>query len=156
MAETLIEERPQHRRVLWRTAVLYIPAGLLATALFLASFVSLVTGNVGAIFAAVLLGLIAFAVDFEGIGAARDLRSQPETTEGPVLRTWSKGRLAFFGRVHYLLLERKVFEVSGLTAAELRDGDRVRVEHWPHTNTVIRVFRVPATSTGSPSGAQTA
>ena len=68
---------------------------------------------------------------------------EPVMTEGPVLRTWSKGRIAIFGRVHYLLLERRVFEVNAATALEIAAGDHVRVEHWPHTNTVISVHRIP-------------
>jgi hypothetical protein len=151
MPETLLEERPQHRRVLVRTALLYLPAGAVATGLFALAFINLVTGHVGAILAVVIMGLIAFAVDFEAIGALRDLRTEPAITEGPILRKWSKGRFAFFGRVHYLMLGRRVFEVSAPSALELRDGDHVRIEHWPHTNTVIRLYRLPGTSAGTGS-----
>jgi hypothetical protein len=152
MTETLLEERPQSRRRLVLAASFYLPAGAVATTIFALAFINLVSGNVGAIFAAVIMGLIALAVDFEGMSALRDLRNQPTVTEGPLLRKWSKGRFAFFGRVHYLLIERRVFEVSAPTALELRDGDRLRVEHWPHTNTVIRVYRLPNTSTGGRAG----
>ena len=144
MTSILIEDRPHHRTVLLRKAILYTPSGVVATGLFLLAFFNLVTGNVGAIFAAILLGLIAFAVDFEALGSIRDLRGEPVTTEGPVLRSWTKARIAIFGHVHYLLLARRVFEVNAVTALEVSEGDRVRVMHWPHTNTVISVHRLPA------------
>lgn len=153
MADTLIEERLHHRRVLVRTAALYVPCGIFATVLLVLSLVSLFTGNIGAIFAVVLLGLISFAVDYEGIAALRDLRGHPIDTEGPIQRSWSKGRFAFVGRVHYLLVERRVFEVNGATALELHEGDRVRIDHWPHTNTVIAVHKLPRTSAGPGSAA---
>ncbi len=146
MAETLIEERPNHRRALIQKAVIYLPGGSVATVLFAASVYNVVMGNLGALVAGVILGLIAFAVDYEGIAAVRDLRGAPAATVGSVARKWSKGRFAFFGRVHYLLMERRVFEVNAATAMEIREGDRVRVEHWPHTNTVIAVYRLPSTS----------
>jgi len=151
MSELLIEERHDHRGRLMRTVLLYGPGGVLATALFLVAASSLLSGNVGAIFAVVIVGLIAFAVDYEAVSALRDLRAQPTVTEGPVLRKWSKGRIAFFGRVHYVLIGRSVFEVGPVAAAELRDGDRLRIAHWPRTNSVISIHRIPTGDRPTPS-----
>jgi len=144
MAETLIEEHEGHRRSVIRTAAIYTPGGVIATGLFLLAFVSLISGNLGAIFASVIMGLIAYAVDYEALSAIRDLRAEPVTTEGQVQRIWSKGRIAFFGRVHYLMVGRRVFEVTRVAAMQLDDGDRVRIEHWPHTNRVVSVHRAVA------------
>ncbi|MDA0364672.1 MAG: hypothetical protein O3B31_08375 [Chloroflexi bacterium] len=150
MPEVMIEEREDHRRRLVRTMLLYTPGAVIATTLFLVAGLSLLTGNVGAIFATVIVGLIAFAVDYEALSAARDLRSEPRVTEGHVLRKWSKGRVAFLGRVHYVLIGRSVFEVGPIAASELTAGDQVRIVHWPHTNGVISIHR---TSTGGrPAG----
>ena len=142
MPDILVEERQDSRRVLIRKAALYGPGGIVATALFLVALFSLLSGNVGAIFAVVIMGLVSFAVDYEAMADLRDLRATPITTEGPAQRIWSKGRIAFLGRVHYLLIERRVFEVSPITALEVTPGEHVRIEHWPHTNTVIAVHRV--------------
>lgn len=150
MPEVLIEERDDHRRRLMRTVLLYMPGAVIATGLFLVAALSLLSGNAGAIFATLIVGLIAFAVDYEAISALRDLRSEPRVTEGPVLRKWSKGRIAFFGRVTYVLIGRSVFEVGPIAAMEVTAGDELRVLHWPHTNGVISIHR---TSTGArPSG----
>jgi hypothetical protein len=53
--------------------------------------------------------------------------------------------VALFGRVHYVLIGRKVFEIGPVAAAEVADGDQLRISHWPHTNGVISIHR---TSTG--------
>lgn len=153
MPELLVEERDDHRRRLLRTVLIYTPGGVIATALFLVAASSLISGNVGAIFATMIVGLIAFAVDYEALSALRDLRAEPTVTEGAIARKWSKGRIAFFGRVHYVLIGRAVFEVGPVAAAELRDGDQLRIVHWPNTHGVISVHRIttgerPAASTG--------
>lgn len=152
MSELILEERDDHRRRLLRTVLIYTPGGVIATGLFLVAAVSLLSGNIGAIFAAVIMGLIAFAIDYEALSAVRDLRAEPTVTEGQVLRKWSKGRIAIFGRVHYVLIGRSVFEVGPVAAAEVQAGDHLRIEHWPHTNGVISVHRIttggrPAAST---------
>ena len=151
MTNALIEERPGHRRVILRTAVIYTPGAVVATLLFLLAAISLITGNPGAIFAALLLALIAFAVDYEAVSALRDLRATPVETEGTIGRSWAKARIFLFGRVHYILVGRAVFEVNALSAHELREGDRVRIEHWPYTNTVIALYRVAAAADRPPS-----
>jgi hypothetical protein len=153
MSELLVEERDDHRSRLLRTVFIYTPGGVIATTLFVIAALSLLSGNVGAIFATVIMGLIAFAIDYEALSALRDLRAEPTVTEGQVLRKWSKGRIAIFGRVHYVLIGRAVFEIGPVAAAELQNGDHLRIEHWPHTHGVIAVHRIttggrPAASTG--------
>ena len=150
MTDALIEERPGHRHAILRTAVIYTPGAVVATLLFLYAFLGLITGNGAAIFAALLLGLIAFAVDYEAISALRDLRATPIETEGTIGRLWAKSRILLFGHVHYILVGRAVFEVNAISAHELHEGDRVRIEHWPHTNTVIAVYRVTAAADRPP------
>ena len=138
-----LQEQHNHRFVLVRKAIIYTPAALIATALFAVALSSLLSGNVGAIIGTVILAIIAFAVDFEAVAALRDLRAEPTVTIGRVQRVWSKARILFFGRAHYLLIKRQVYEVDGVAAAELADGDPVQIEHWPHTNIVISLRRAP-------------
>jgi hypothetical protein len=138
----VLEQHEDTRRGVLIKALLYGPGAVVVTVLFIYALRALLQGNMGALFATIIMGLITFAVDFEALAAFRDLRSEPTTTEGRVLRIWRKGRVLFFGRVHYLLIERKVFEVDAVTAAEAREGEPVRIEHWPHTNKVISVRKV--------------
>ena len=143
MTDALIEERPGHRQAILRKVVIYTPGAVVATTLFLYAAISLFS-NFGAIVAVFLFGLIAFAVDYEAISAIRDLRAEPVETTGEIARLWSKARIFIFGHVHYVLVGRAVFEVNAISAHELREGDRVRIEHWPHTNTLIALYRVTA------------
>ena len=94
-------------------------------------------GNLGALIGLVIVGALAFALSFEAVAALRDLRGAPVTTRDRVARVWSKSRVLFFGRVHYLMVERRVFEVGPVTGAELSAGDEVEIVHWPHTNTLV-------------------
>ena len=142
MPDLLIEERHDHHARLVRSLLIYGPGGVFATILFAIAAFNLLTGNIGAIFATAIMALIAFAIDYEAFSAVRDLRSEPVVTEGPILRKWSKGRVAFLGRVHYVLIGRKVFEVGAVASAELQDGDVLRITHWPHSNGVITIHRI--------------
>jgi hypothetical protein len=56
-----------------------------------------------------------------------------------VQRSWSKARFLFFGRVHYLLMKRRLFEVDPLTGLQLAPDDEIEIHHWPHSNMVITV-----------------
>ncbi|MEI7926393.1 MAG: hypothetical protein WCI61_09430, partial [Chloroflexota bacterium] len=67
----------------------------------------------------------------------------PATTRGQVARLWKKSRFLFAGRVDYMLVDRKLFEVNPISATELHEGDEVIVEHWPHTNVLISLQRAP-------------
>jgi len=114
--------------------------------------------------AAVMLGLLAFSITFlpssfvavtiltlggipaaiEAVNALRDLRATPKETRGQVERLWTKARYLFVGRVDYMLVNRKLFEVNAITRAELQVGDEVVIQHWPHTHIVISLARPPA------------
>jgi uncharacterized protein YhhL (DUF1145 family) len=144
MSDSPIQEQPNHRRVLLRRAVIFTPGAVIATAVWLVALFNLVTGNAGAIFAVVLVGMIALALDFEALASLRDLRSEPKVTKGLVLRKWVKSRVLIFGHVYYVRIGGSVFELRGDAAHDVIEGDALRVEHWPRTNVVITVHRIPA------------
>lgn len=142
-----LEQRDNHRAIVVRRAIIFTPGAIILTGLFLFSLMHLWSS----IIMAILVGIAALAVNIEAISALRDLGDEPVTSRGRINRLWSKARFLFFGRVHYLLLDRKLFEVDPIAAAELQPGDEVEIRHWPHTNVIItleRVGRAPEASSG--------
>jgi hypothetical protein len=137
MSASLLEERPGHRAGLVRKAIIHTPAAAGALALTAIALLGLLQGNLGALIGLVIVGSLALALSFEAVAALRDLRSAPVTTRDRVARVWSKSRVLFFGRVHYLLVKRRVFEIGPVAGAELRAGDEVEIVHWPHTNALV-------------------
>ena len=150
----LIEERYDHRAAITRSAIFFTPLAVGSAALLTIAVYSLFTSGVGALIPSIFLGILAFATIFEAQANLRDLRSEPTVTRGPVMRAWSKGRFLIIGRVNYLLVERQVFEVNQISAAEIGEDQYVEITHWPHTNTLITLHRgtAPAASDDRKAG----
>lgn len=142
MSTRLIEERAGHRARLLRKAITHTPAAAAALGLTGFALLSLLQGNLGAIIGLLLVGGLSFALTFEAVGALRDLRGAPVTTRDRVAKLWSKSRVLFFGHVHYLLVNRRVFEIGPVAEEELHEGDEVEVVHWPHTNALVSLHLV--------------
>ena len=127
-----------------RTSVLLRAALLTPTAIVLLTLLAWSAQHLPASFLAVfvlLLGGIPAAI--EAVAALRDLRAEPTTTQGTISRLWKKSRFLFAGRVDYMLVSGKLFEINPLSATELHEGDEVIVDHWPHTNVLISLRRAP-------------
>lgn len=139
----VIEERPNSRPSVVLRAALLTPVALALLALLGLS----ITYLPSSFLAVTVLTLGGIPATIEAISAIRDLTAQPTTTRGTVRRLWKKSRYLFVGRVDYMLVDRKLFEVSAITATELREGDEVVIEHWPHTNILISLSRPPLDST---------
>lgn len=154
--DRFLEHRDNARFAIWRQAAIYVPSGVLLTSLLALGILNLPN----AIIAVVVLTLFALPVDIEGIQAVRDLvRREPVTSRGVVDRQWAKSRFLFLGRVRYVLAElrrvedgqvdpgrkpsRSLFEVAELTNMQLTPGDRIEVVHWPHTNAIVSLERLP-------------
>lgn len=144
MKPDVVEAYPKHRRTLLRRAVLYGPSAALATAILVYALFFLPQSLI----MVVIIGLFAIPLDMEAVAAVRDLPAQPMVTEGRIERKWSKSRFAFFGRVHYLLVDKKLFEVGPVAGIELQLGDQVRLEHWPHSHTLVSVARLASAPSG--------
>jgi hypothetical protein len=134
-----------HRMAVYRKVAVFVPSGALFTWLLLVAALQLP----GTIIAVVLLGICTLALDVEAWHALRDLVSRPVTTRGQVRRIFSKPRFAFFGKVHYMFVDKQMFEVDVVAAMELREGDEVEVVHWPHTGVIVTVERVAGVERGS-------
>lgn len=150
-----LEHRDKPRFSIAVQAAIYVPTGIVLTALLLLSISALP----GTIFAVILLSIGAFAFDMQAYHAVADLLTpQPTTSRGRVERMWTKGRFLFLGRVRYLLVETlpvvdgqvdeaakpkvRLFEVGPIAEMELRLGDEVEVVHWPHTNSIVTLERI--------------
>ncbi len=135
-----LEYNPGTRMTIYRRVALLVPAGILFTIMLAVALMNLPD----TILVVIVFAICALALDVEAVNALRDLPAKPVVTRGKIERRWSKGRFLFFGRVHYLLIERRLFEVGPVASAELHLGDEVIIEHWPHTNVVVTLERAPA------------
>ena len=138
MNDDVIEENPKHRQSLFRRAAYLVPAAVLTMGGFLWALTWLPQSIIGVFF----MGIIAIPLSLEALGVVRDLTAQPVTTDGHIERMWTKSRFAFLGKVTYVLVEKKLFELSPVAGIELKLGDEVRVEHWPHSHALVRLTRV--------------
>jgi hypothetical protein len=135
----VLEERSNSR-----TSVILRAAILTPMAVVLLSLLALSAQYLPASFLAVfVLTLGGVPAAIEAVAALRDLKATPTTTRGTVSRLWKKSRFLFAGRVDYMLVDRKLFEINALSATDLHEGDEVIVEHWPHTNILISLQRAP-------------
>jgi hypothetical protein len=135
----VVQEGARDRRGLVRMVLLHAPfvVGSAVGALWL--LLLLLGGEGGAIIGLVLAGLVLFATVFQAVTGLRDLRAEPVTTIGIVLRKRRPGIFLTLGRTHYLRLREGAFVVSVPAYHELQEGDEVEIDHWPHTRRVIRV-----------------
>ena len=120
-----------------RKAIIHTPPAIVAVSLTTFAVASLFSGDSPLPIGVIIFGLFAFSFSLQSIAALRDLRSSPITTQGEVRRAWRRSRFLFIGRIHYLQVERRVFEVGATAHLELQPGDTVEVLHWPHTNTIV-------------------
>jgi hypothetical protein len=135
--DEFLERRPDHRAALLRRAAFMTPAAIVATALLFYSAQYLPQS----LLPLILLALCAVAIDIEAIATLRDLGAKPVVTRGRIDRLWKKSRYLFLGRVDYMLVGRTLFEINAISATELRLGEAVVVEHYPHTAMVISLAR---------------
>jgi hypothetical protein len=131
-----IDEKSSKRSV-WLRVCLFIPLSLGCCLLLVWLIFSLPQTTVGLI----IVSIFSVAIFIEGFAVARDIVSQPIITEASVSRLWQKGRLLVFGQVYYLLIDKKLFEISAFAYHELQSHTKpyVRIRHWPHSNIVISI-----------------
>ncbi len=137
MTLRLLEEHPGHRAAVVRKALIHTPPAIVAVALAVRALASLLLGDSALPVGLIIFGLFAFSFSIQSVAALRDLRASPVTTRGEVGRAWTRARFLFIGRIHYLQVERRVFELGAVAHRELQPGDAVEIVHWPHTNTIV-------------------
>jgi hypothetical protein len=81
-------------------------------------------------------------------------------TRGILERAWDKGTVLWMTRSYYALVttpradgregrDKHVFVISQEAYLQLEEGSHIEVEHWPHTNTVVRLSKVERPRAGS-------
>jgi hypothetical protein len=135
----ILEERSSTRTSVIIRAALLTPLAIVLLSL-LGWSATFLPDSFLAVFVLTLGGIPA---GIEAVSALRDLNAEPTTTRGTVRRLWKKSRFLFAGRVNYMLVDGRLFEINPVSAAELHEGDTVVVEHWPYTNILISLTRVP-------------
>lgn len=125
------------RRSVWMRVSLFVPLSLCCCLLLAWLIFSLPQTTVGLI----IVSIFSVAIFIEGFSVVRDIVSNPITTEARVSRLWQKGRLLVFGQVYYLLIDKKLFEISAFAYHQLQLDTKpyVRIRHWPHSNIVISI-----------------
>ena len=136
----VLEQRTDSRSSVVKRAMLLTPTAIALVAILVYA-IQFLPNSFIAVFVLTLGGIPAA---IEAFAAIRDLNATPTTTRGRVRRLWKKSRYLFVGRVDYMLVEKRLFEVNALTATELHEGDEVLVVHWPNTNVLISLTRVPS------------
>ncbi|HJM89489.1 MAG TPA: hypothetical protein QF624_07680 [Dehalococcoidia bacterium] len=142
MSDTLLYEHVGHRGRVIRKALMHGPLGVFTIGVTLWLAISVLGGNLGALFGFLMMALISFAIGLEGLAALRDLVAVPVRSRGEIQRAWSKGRFLFLGTIHYILVEKRVFEVEGHAFSSVQEGNVVELQHWPHTNVVASIHLV--------------
>lgn len=149
------EEIRRARGALRRTATIWTPLFVAAFsgALFFAVD-ELLGGDSGSWFLAGFIFVLASLFGFLGLQALWDLYSEPTQTEGYVTRRWSRTD-SLVKRSHFIRLDnRKIFSVDRLLHGDPNQGDRVRVDYFPHSAQVIRVALLPAEPAARTDGEQ--
>ena len=139
----LLGEMEDHRRTLARMALTYGPLtlALLVYCLFLLTVA--LDGGVGALILLAIMGVFAFAAAFQLTAALRDLRARPAFTRGEVLRVWTKSQILWFLPSHFVMIGlRNIFVLRPDVWLQVKEGQILECHHWPHTGSVIRVWRL--------------
>lgn len=139
-----------------RDAIIYTPIFLLCAAVLLLMLVGVIDR---AIIGMVLLVIVTFLFGYQSIQTLRDLRERPKSFEGAVTRRWTK-RDGFVVKSHYVAVNKAIFRIPVDSYLDVKAGDSVRIEAYPHTGLVLRCERTgrpepeaPAAAASQPSAA---
>ncbi len=121
-----------------RDAVIYTPIFLLCAAVLLLMVVGVIDR---AIVGMVLLAIVTFLFGYQSIQTLRDLRERPRPFEGAVARRWTK-RDGFVVKSHYVAVNKAIFRIPVDAYMDVKTGDSVRIEAYPHTGLVLHCERI--------------
>jgi hypothetical protein len=126
------------RRGIIRSAIWLTPVFIASTAAAVFLLSDFVGGSASLWVAFGLTALLALLSGVSTLGAWRDLFAEPQDTEGPINRKWTKSELFIF-RGHYVMVGKRVFRVHKAVYRDMPEiGDRIYLNHYPHTNALVR------------------
>jgi len=120
-----------------RDAIFYTPIFVLCAVVLLLMIAGVIDR---AIIGMVLLAIVTFLFGYQSIQTLRDLSTKPGTFEGPIARRWTK-RDGFVVKTHYVAVNKAIFRIPVESYLDLKPGDVVRIEAYPHTGLVLRCER---------------
>jgi hypothetical protein len=140
------------RRSLLATFVFFTPLALAGLCLMLYLLWNAVADGAssGDIVLLVFVGFVTALLLFQAVTALLDLRSEPIRTAGRVNSRWSRSDLLIFGDSCYIRVapvdgsRSGIFKIERFWWEQLKEGDRVMVEHYRHTSSVVSVEKTPS------------
>jgi hypothetical protein len=120
-----------------RDAIFYTPIFVLCAAVLLLMLVGAIDR---AIVGMVLLVVVTFLFGYQSIQTLRDLRDRPQQVEGAITRRWTK-RDGFVVKSHYVAVNKAIFRIPVESYLDVKTGDSVRIEAYPHTGLVLQCER---------------
>ncbi len=120
-----------------RDAIFYTPIFAVCAVVLLLMVAGIVDR---AIVGMVLLAIVTFLFGYQSIQTLRDLGTRPGLVEGAVTRRWTK-RDGFVVKTHYVAVNKAIFRIPVDAYLDLKTGDLVRIEAYPHTGLVLRCDR---------------
>lgn len=120
-----------------RDAIVYTPIFLLCAAVLLLMVIGVIDR---AIVGMVLLAVVTFLFGYQSVQTLRDLGERPRLFEGSVTRRWTK-RDGFVVKSHYVAVNKAIFRIPVDAYMDVKTGDSVRIEAYPHTGLVLRCER---------------
>jgi len=130
-----------------RDAIIYTPIFVLCAAVLLLMVVGVIDR---AIVGMVLLAIVTFLFGYQSVQTLRDLRERPRQFEGAVARRWTK-RDGFVVKSHYVAVNKAIFRIPIDAYMDVKTGDSVRIEAYPHTGLVLRCERTGRSEPEAPA-----
>jgi hypothetical protein len=137
MIETDPNQRPDPRRAVIRSALVWTPIFVTSSALSVTFALIALDDSPGAWISFAITALVALLSGVSALGAMRDLYAVPTNTTGIIERKWRKSDIIVF-RGHYILIKKRVFRVPRpIFEAMPEAGTAIVIEHFPHTNALV-------------------
>ncbi len=130
-----------------RDAIIYTPIFLLCAFVLVLMLIGVLDR---AIVGMVLLAVVTFLFGYQSIQTLRDLRERPRQFEGAVARRWTK-RDGFVVKSHYVAVNKAIFRIPVDAYMDVKTGDSVRIEAYPHTGLVLRCERTARPEPAAPA-----
>lgn len=144
MIESDPHTRPDARRSVMRSAVVWTPIFIASSALAVAFALIALDDSPGAWISFAIAALVALLSGVSALGALRDLYTVPIETKGKIERKWRKSDILVF-RGHYVMVRKRVFRIPReLYDAMPEAGASIAIQHFPHSNAIVAWAAVSA------------
>ncbi len=140
----LDEEKPppNKRAHIVIQALIFTPVAVLCGIGIGVALTNIFAGNSGYVVMLFVTGILFLVVGYQAWHYLRDMAAQPTASEGEVTKKWTKGNFFFFFmHSHYIAVKGQIYTISRNEYRGLLEEDMVRIQHYPHSLTVVFVER---------------